>query len=374
MPGGQREGEGSALRRFLSTEVAGGAVLVVAAAVALVWANSPWSETYRDAWDRDLGPLDVRHWINDGLMSLFFLVVALEVKRELLTGELRERRQAALPVVAALGGVLVPAAIYLAINAGGSGTRGWGIPMATDIAFSLGVAALVGRRLPSGLRVFLLALAIVDDIAAIVVIAVFYSSGVELLWLACAVGLTAATFALQRSGVSLFVLLGIGIWIALREAGVHPTLAGVAVGLLIPSAQSETWETRLHPSTSLVVAPAFALANAGVSLSGSALDDAFSSAVTWGVVVGLVVGKPVGICGFAWLTVRLGVAALPAGATWRQLTGTAAIAGIGLTVSLFVARLAFGRADLVEQATIGVLAASLLATGLAAAILLPRER
>jgi NhaA family Na+:H+ antiporter len=374
MPGGQREGEGSALRRFLSTEVAGGAVLVVAAAVALVWANSPWSETYRDAWDRDLGPLDVRHWINDGLMSLFFLVVALEVKRELLTGELRERRQAALPVVAALGGVLVPAAIYLAINAGGSGTRGWGIPMATDIAFSLGVAALVGRRLPSGLRVFLLALAIVDDIAAIVVIAVFYSSGVELLWLACAVGLTAATFALQRSGVSLFVLLGIGIWIALREAGVHPTLAGVAVGLLIPSAQGETWETRLHPSTSLVVAPAFALANAGVSLSGSALDDAFSSAVTWGVVVGLVVGKPVGICGFAWLTVRLGVAALPAGATWRQLTGTAAIAGIGLTVSLFVARLAFGRADLVEQATIGVLAASLLATGLAAAILLPRER
>jgi NhaA family Na+:H+ antiporter len=357
--------------------VAGGAVLVVASAAALAWANSPWSDAYNEVWDRDLGPLDLRHWINDGLMSLFFLVVALEVKRELLTGELRERRQAALPVVAALGGVLVPAAIYLAINAGGSGTRGWGIPMATDIAFSLGVAALIARRLPSGLRVFLLALAIVDDIVAIVVIAVFYSSGIDLLWLGCGVGLAVATVALRRSGVprlSLFLLLGVGMWFALREAGAHPTLAGVAVGWLVPSAPGETWEARLHPWTSLVVVPVFALANAGASLSGSALDAAFSSAVTWGVVAGLVVGKPLGIIAFAWLATRVGLTTLPAGATWRHLTGTAALAGIGLTVSLFVARLAFERADLVEQATIGVLAASLLATGLAAAILLPRER
>jgi NhaA family Na+:H+ antiporter len=375
MPRRHRSADG-ALRRFLSTEVAGGAVLVVASVVALAWANAPWSEAYRDLWDSKLGPLDLRHWINDALMSVFFLVVALEIKRELTTGELRERSNAALPVFAAVGGMVVPAAIYLTINAGRVGGRGWGVPMATDIAFALGVAALVGRALPSGVRVFLLTLAILDDIGAIVVIAVFYSSGVELGWLTGALAAFVVALGLRRASVSpaIYVVLGIALWVALREAGIHPTLAGVGVGLLLPTSQTESWEAGLHPWTSLLIVPLFALANAGVTLSASALDDAFSSPVTWGVVVGLVVGKPLGICAFAWLAVRLGVARLPSGGTWRQLVGTAALAGIGFTVSLFVTRLAFTRADLVDQATVGVLAASLLATGGAAVILLPRAR
>ncbi|MEY2474717.1 MAG: Na+:H+ antiporter, NhaA family [Actinomycetota bacterium] len=376
MPRRQRSADGGALRRFLSTEVAGGAVLVVAAVVALAWANAPWSEAYRDLWDNELGPLDLRHWINDGLMSVFFLVVALEIKRELTTGELRERRNAALPVFAAGGGMLVPAAIYLAINAGGAGARGWGIPMATDIAFAVGVLALLGRTLPSGLRVFLLALAIVDDIGAILVIAVFYSSGVELVWLAGTLAVLVVALIMRRASESpaVYVVLGIALWVALEEAGVHPTLAGVGVGLLVPATQTESWEAALHSWTSLLIVPLFALANAGVTLSASALDDASSSPVTWGIGGGLVVGKPLGICAFAWLAVRLGVATLPSGGTWRQLTGTAALAGIGFTVSLFVTRLAFTSPDLVDQATVGVLAASLLATGMAAAILLPRAR
>ena len=372
----RQRGETGALRSFLSTEVAGGAALAAAAVIALVWVNAPWSETYGDLWNRDLGPLDLRQWINDGLMTVFFLVVALEIKRELTVGELRERRNAALPLVAALGGMVVPAAIYLAINGARMGARGWGIPMATDIAFSVGVAALVGRILPSSLRVFLLALAIVDDVGAIVVIAVFYSSHVELVWLGCVVVVLAVALGLRRAQVTsplVYVVVGVAVWLALHEAGVHPTLAGVGVGLLVPTTTTEAWEARLHPWTGLVVVPVFALANTGVSLSASALGDALTSSVTWGVAIGLVVGKPLGICAFSWLAVRVGAAALPPGATWRQLAGTAALAGIGFTVSLFVTRLAFDARDLIEQATIGVLAASLLATAVAAALLRPRQ-
>ena len=373
---GRQRGETGALRTFLSTELAGGAVLAAAVVVALVWANAPWSETYRDLWRRDLGPLDLRSWVNDGLMTVFFLVVALEIQRELVTGELRERRNAALPVFAAVGGMVVPAALYLVINGGGDGARGWGIPMATDIAFSLGVAALVGRSLPSGLRVFLLALAIVDDIGAIVVIAVFYSTDVELLWLGCVAVLLVGALAARRAAVTAplaYVVIGVAMWLALRNAGVHPTLAGVGVGLLVPSATTASWEARLHPWTGLVVVPLFALANAGVALSASALDAALASPVTWGVAVGLVVGKPLGILLFSRLAVRMRVAALPPGATWRQLAGIGALAGIGFTVSLFVTRLAFGNGDLADQATVGVLAASALATAGAALLLHSRS-
>jgi NhaA family Na+:H+ antiporter len=249
--------------------------------------------------------------------------------------------------------------------------------MATDIAFSLGVAAVVGRALPSGLRVFLLALAIVDDIGAIVVIAVFYSSHIDLPWLGWAVALLLLTLGLRRAGVSalpIYVLVGIALWLALRQAGVHPTLAGVGVGLLVPSATTGSWEARLHPWTSLAIVPLFAVANAGVSLSASTLGDAVTSSVTWGAAVGLAVGKPLGIVLFSWLAVCVGAAALPSGATWRQLAGTGALAGIGFTVSLFVTRLAFGSAELIDQATIGVRAASLVTTGVAAAILRPRAR
>jgi NhaA family Na+:H+ antiporter len=406
----------TALAEFLATEVAGGVVLVAAAIVALVWANSPWSASYETLWSTDLSValghwelhLDLRHWVNDGLMAIFFVVVALEVKRELLEGELREVRKAALPVLGAMGGMVVPAALFFALNPSGDAGDGWGIPMATDIAFALGVAALVARSLPSGLRLFLLTLAIVDDIGAILVIAVFYSSGVAFNWLGVAVVVLAGAYALRRAGVVFppyFVALGAAIWLALHEAGVHPTLAGVAMGLLAPAqapldrdvveasrdelldvwtpaaarrtsrmarqsvSPMEWLEYGLHPWTSLLIVPVFALANAGVSLSGSALGDAVASSVTWGVLIGLVVGKTVGIAGFAWLAVRLGVAALPTGGTWRQLLGTAALAGIGFTVSIFITGLAFERADLVDEAKIGILAASVLATVLAAAIL-----
>ena len=238
-----------ALRGFLVTEVAGGLLLAVAAVIALVWANSPWSASYQTVWEtpvvasvgRHSLHLDLRHWVNDGLMALFFLVVALEIKRELLQGELRDRRAAVLPVAAAIGGMAVPAAIYLFLNIGGSGSDGWGIPMATDIAFALGVLALVARSAPSGVRLFLLTLAIVDDIGAILVIAVFYSSDLAMGWLAVAGATLAFVWSCRRAGFTapaLFAGLGIGLWVALHASGVHATLAGVLMGLLVPATPS----------------------------------------------------------------------------------------------------------------------------------------
>ncbi|MGH9180828.1 MAG: Na+/H+ antiporter NhaA, partial [Acidimicrobiales bacterium] len=240
------------VRQFVQTEVSGGVVLLAAAAVALVWANSPWQQGYRDLWDVELsfgvGTFlvvdDLRHWVNEGLMAIFFFVVGLEIKRELVTGELRRWRTAALPAVAALGGMVVPALLYLAVNAGGTGSRGWGIPMATDIAFALGVVALLGRRVPGPLKLFLLTLAIVDDIGAIVVIAVFYSSGIEpgpLLGAAGLIGLMGGLRMARVRSLAPFVMVGVGVWFAVFESGVHATLAGVVLGLLAP-ARPETPE------------------------------------------------------------------------------------------------------------------------------------
>jgi NhaA family Na+:H+ antiporter len=406
-----------ALREFVATEVAGGIVLVAAACVALVWANSPWQEAYRSLWETELSvalgswsiDLDLRHWVNDGLMAIFFVVVGMEVKRELVEGELREPRRAALPVIAAIGGMVLPALLYLALNRGGDGGRGWGIPMATDIAFALGVAALVARGLPSALRLFLLTLAIVDDIGAILVIALFYSGGVEPEWLVAAVLVLAAAYGTRRLGIvfsPVYVVFGVGLWLALYESGVHPTLAGVAMGLLVPVqptltrqivssrademldvfspeaaqrtrkmarlsvSEAEWLQHELHPWTSLLIVPMFALANAGVSMSAEAMSDAIRSPVTWGVVLGLVVGKTVGISGLAWAACRLGIAELPSGARWSQLVGVAALAGIGFTVSLFITGLAFSDPGLVDQAKMGILAASLLASGVGAGVLL----
>jgi NhaA family Na+:H+ antiporter len=425
MASGNRSVRGSvqvtrALREFLATEVAGGVALLLAALVAVVWANSPWSEGYHQLWETDLAVnlgqwslrLDLRHWVTEGLMAIFFVVVGLEVKRELVEGELRDLRRAALPVVAAVGGMVVPALLYLALNAGDQGHRGWGIPMATDIAFALGVAALVGRGLPSSLRLFLLTLAIVDDIGAIVVIAFVYSEGVGWWWLGVAGVILSGAYVVRETGVvftPLFVAFGIGIWLALHEAGVHATLAGVAMGLLAPAqprlsreivlsrtdeladvstpkaarvtsriarlsvSQTEWLEHALHPWSSLVVVPVFALANAGVPLSVDALEQAATSPITWGVAIGLVVGKVVGISAFAWLAWRVGVATLPTGATWRDVIGVAALAGIGFTVSLFVTGLAFEAEGLQDEAKVGIFAASLAATLVGAALLLRRR-
>jgi len=373
------------LPSFLRTEVAGGLVLVAAAAVAIVWANSPWSGGYEALWetavDLRIGSVgfsdDLRHLVNEALMTLFFLVVGLEIKRELVVGELREWRTAALPAAAALGGMVVPALVYLAVNAGGAGARGWGIPMATDIAFALGVVALLGRRVPTSLRLFLLTLAIVDDIGAIVVIAVFYTQAISVPSLLVAVLLLAAMVGLRVAGVArlpVYLLLGIGVWLAVYESGVHATIAGALLGLLAPVARAERIEQVLNPFTSLAVVPVFALANAGVVLTADALDSPGGSRIALGVVLGLVVGKLIGVTGAAWLAVRFRIGSLPAGVGWGQVAGIAALAGIGFTVSLFVAGLAFTIPAAEGAAKLGVLVASGLASVIGTVLLLATSR
>ena len=405
------------VRRFLATEAAGGVVLVAASIAALVWANSPWRATYDTFWhtpvDLRVGTFgftgDLHHAVNDGLMAIFFLVVGLEIKRELVTGDLRDARVAALPAVAAVGGMVVPALLYVAFNAGGRGSDGWGIPMATDIAFAVGVLALLGPRVPSSLKLFLLSLAIVDDVGAILVIAAFYTSDLEVDALVLAAACLAAAIALRALRIHwnpAYVALGAVCWLAMFESGVHATIAGVAFGLLAPArpiapstlarewsldlsddptpdelrtlalvanesvSPAERLQHLLHPISSFVIVPVFALANAGVELSGGALDAAGAGAVAAGVAVGLVVGKLTGIVGAAWLAVRLRVAALPADATWSSLAGVAAIAGIGFTVSLFITDLAFDDAPaLVDAAKLAILGASLVAALLGALIL-----
>lgn len=388
-PGSSRPGR--ALREFLQTEAAGGVVLLVAAAVALVWANSPWQDTYRDLWTTDASfgigdaslHLDLRGWVNDGLMTIFFFVVGLEIKRELVQGELRDPRRAALPVFAAAGGMVVPALVYVAFNAGGVGERGWGIPMATDIAIAVGVLSLLGARVAPSLKLFLLALAIVDDIGAIVVIAAFYTGGIDVLALAVGFGFFAVAVVMHVAGVrivALYVAAGIALWLAVHESGVHATLVGVALGLLAPARPFrgdvpgdptvvERLEHALHPWSSFVVLPLFALANAGVPLSTSAVERAVSSPIAWGVIVGLVVGKPVGILAFTWVAHRLRVATLPRGGSWPAIAGVAALGGIGFTVSLFVTSLAFDRQVLQDEAKIAILTASLVAAVVGALIL-----
>ena len=396
------------VRKFLDTEAAGGAVLLVAAVVALVWANSPWREAYDTVWGTELSVgvgrfvlvEDLRHWVNDGLMALFFFVVGLEIKRELVAGELREVRVAAMPAIAAAGGIIVPAGLFLAVTAGGAGARGWGIPIATDIAFAVGVVALLGARVPSSLKLFLLTLAIVDDIGAIVVIAVFYSSDIDVSFLVAAVVLLAVMLGLRRAGVVWlvpYVILGVAVWLVTLGSGVHATIAGVVLGLLAPArpltaaavargwagdladepnaaeldvmvrlaktsvSPAERLQHLLHPWTSFVVIPLFALANAGVAISSRSFEAPGAASVAVGVVVGLVVGKVVGISAASWLAVRTGLGRLPEGASWPMVVGIAATGGIGFTVSLFITELAFVPGPLQESAKIGVLGASTLA-------------
>ena len=406
------------LREFLETESAGGLVLLAAAAVALIWANSPFSSSYRALWATDLsirlGPyliaMDLRHWINDGLMAIFFFVVGLEIKREVVVGELSTARKAALPAVAAVGGMVVPALIYLALNAGSEGSSGWGIPMATDIAFAVGVLSLLGGRINASLKIFLLSLAIADDIGAILVIGLFYSKGIALDALGVAAVVVLAIVGLRRVRVTwipLYVALGAGLWLAMLHSGIHPTIAGIALGVLAPArplvrtrdeesvhldargdgvtaekvtafklrahervAVTERLQHALHPWTGFVIIPLFALANAGVSLGIDGRD--VSWAVTVGVIAGLVVGKPLGITLFAWAGARLGLLERPAGVSWPEIVGVAALAGIGFTISLFIAGLAFDDPALIDAAKIGILGGSLLASLLGAWILLRR--
>jgi Na+:H+ antiporter, NhaA family len=395
---------------YFGTEAGGSALLLVATVLALAWANSPWSDSYASFWstqatigigDLELS-LDLRHWVNDAAMALFFLVVGLEITREISVGELRDRRNVAAPALGALGGLMVPAAIYLAVNHSGPASSGWGIVMSTDTAFVLGILALFGPRCPDRLRLFLLTLAIVDDIGAISVMALFYTDDVQLGALVVAAVLVAVLMGLRWAGVwrlTPYVLVGIALWLAVQASGVHPTLAGVLVGLLLPAkpphpdvvertrqygqALREAPDAErarlaalsahatvppgarlllvLHRWTAYGVVPVFGLANAGVALDSETLREAATSPVTIGVAVALLVGNAIGITAGTALALRTGLGVLPGGVRWSHLMAGATLAGIGFTIALFITDLAFSDEHLREQATIGILVGSVVA-------------
>jgi NhaA family Na+:H+ antiporter len=377
----------SLIRSLLSSEAAGGLVLIGAAALALVAANSAWADGYFGLLKTYVGPLNVLHWINDLLMALFFLLVGLEIKREFLDGQLATRRRRVLPGLAALGGMAAPAIIYLAINWNSGAMGGWAVPVATDIAFALGVLALMGRRVPVSLRIFVTALAIIDDLLAVLIIALFYTSGLELLWLGAAAAATAALFALNRMRVqSLLPYLALGalLWTFTYLSGVHATIAGVVLALTIPIRCSpgtpDDRESPLHrlehaiqPWVAFAVIPIFGFANAGVSLGGLGFD-ALLEPVALGVALGLFVGKQIGVFGITWLAIRLRLGDMPEDATVRQLYGVSLLCGIGFTMSLFIGLLAFPTEAMQDQVKIGVLAGSLLSALLGAGLLIGSKR
>lgn len=380
------------LERFFQIEAASGILLLVTAALALGWANSPWASSYQHLWHTPFGfalgafavEKTLAWFVNDGLMVLFFFVVGLEIRREIHRGELSEWRRAALPVAAALGGMLAPAGLYLLLAGEAETHSGWGVPMATDIAFAVGILMLLGKRVPPALRVLLLAVAVIDDLGAIVVIALFYSSGIQPLGLLVAATGFGAIVAMQRAGVRSKLFYGLPavvVWAGIYAAGVHPTIAGVLVGLITPVLASdgevppsESLITTLHPWVAFGIMPVFALANAGVTLSGGSFGP-FATNVLNAVAVGLVLGKPLGILSACWLALRLRIGTLPLGLTFRHLLVLGVVAGVGFTMALFIAQLAFVNAELLAAAKLGVLVASacaaVLAFGLGRVLLLP---
>ena len=394
----------------MGTEAGGSALLLLATVLALAWANSPWAAGYDAFWSLEatigVGDLaltmDLRHWVNDAAMALFFLVVGLEITREVVTGELRDSHNVAAPALGALGGLVVPALIYLAFNPSGPASAGWGVVMSTDTAFVLGVLALFGPRCPDRLRLFLLTLAIVDDIGAITVMALFYSGDLDVSALTMSAVLVAVLVGLRWAGIwrlTPYVVVGVALWLAVQASGVHATLAGVLLGLLLPARPpdadviartrdygralreqpdaerarlaslaiaatvptGERLQQKLHRWTAYAVVPVFGLANAGVSLDAATLREAATSPVTLGVATALLIGNAVGITAGAAVALRTGWGALPGGVRWSHLLAGATLAGIGFTISLFIAELAFTDERLKEQATIGILAGSVTA-------------
>jgi NhaA family Na+:H+ antiporter len=366
---------------FFKHEAAGGVVLGIATLAALAMSNSPWRDLYT-AFTRIPGTVDIGGlvviskplvlWVNDLWMAVFFFVVGLEIKREFLEGELATPSQAILPAAAALGGMVVPACIYVLFNLGdATALRGWAIPAATDIAFALGIVMLLGSRVPASLKVFLTAVAIIDDLGAIVVIAVFYTENLSLAVLGLAVAGVACLLILNRAGVrraDLYIVIGLAIWVCVLKSGIHATFAGVITALAIPMKNHDgaplarAIEHALHPWVAFVVLPMFAFANAGVSLAGL-MPESLLDSVTLGIAAGLVAGKTIGVFGTTWLMIRFELAAAPAGATLRQLFGVCVLCGIGFTMSLFIGALAFEglHTDFETQLKIGVLAGSLIA-------------
>lgn len=416
---------------FFKTEAAGGILLMAAAVVALIWANSPLAESYAALWGTYLtvggGPLVIEKplilWVNDGLMALFFFVVGLEIKREVLAGELASPRKAALAIAAALGGMAVPALLYFTVTAGTDRAVGWGIPMATDIAFALGVLALLGSRAPLALKVFLTAVAIVDDLGAVIVIALFYTAELNVTALVVSLVLVGVLVVVNRLGIQrpvVYGLIGLAAWVAMLKSGVHATIAGVLVALTIPATRRidevefsdrvgallarfreelspgqevptpeqaaaihsmevacehvETPLSRLehglHGLVAFFVMPVFALANAGVALGAGALA-LLADPVALGIALGLVVGKPLGVMALAFVAVKVGLAVLPSGVTWRHVLGVSFLTGIGFTMSIFIANLAFGEGPLLDSAKLGILAASVV-SGILGAVVLSR--
>jgi NhaA family Na+:H+ antiporter len=408
---------------FLQKEASGGILLIIFTVVALAWANSPWSDSYHDLWDTHISikagalalNLSIHHWINDGLMVIFFFVVGLEIKRELLVGELSSIKKASLPVAGAIGGMLLPALFYVFFNSGTDAVNGWGIPMATDIAFVIGILAILGSRVPLGLKVFVVSLAIADDIGAVMVIAIFYTSNISMSSLLVVALILAVLGIINKLGVTsliIYSVLGLLLWLAVLQSGIHATIAGVLLAFTIPararinterfskntedlldkfenagehgenvltneerqaavraiesnceriSTPLRRFEHGLHPWSSFLIMPLFALANAGVTLKGMDLGAALASPVSIGIIAGLFLGKQFGIFAFSWFAVKIKLAALPEGVRWSKIYGAGILAGIGFTMSLFIAGLAFTDDSILNLSKIGILTASLIA-------------
>jgi len=414
------------IQQFIHIQGLSSVVLLAAAIAALLWANSPWHDSYHHVWEMELTlsqlRLPVHAWINDALMAIFFFLVGMEIKHEIVHGELNDMRRAALPIFAALGGMVVPALSYALLNHRTDGHHGWGIPMATDIAFSLGVLGIM-KGVPSELKIFLLTLAIADDIGAIAVIAIFYSGSLNVGALITGVFLLGLIFVMLRLGISqpiLYFVLAVGFWVAILQSGIHATIAGVILGFMVPTtapfslkefqeigsgmvvrfrraladgdekaaknllgsfealvqsteSASERLTRQLNDWVSFLVLPLFALANAGVTFSGGIARELIASRVAWGILIGLVVGKPFGILGFSWLAVRLRIAQLPNAVNWRQIAAVGMLAGIGFTVSIFISSLAFDSDLYLAEAKTAVLVASLIAGTLGYLVLRERE-
>jgi len=402
------------IQQFIHIQGLSSIVLLAAAIAALVWANSPWHDSYHHVWEMELSlsqlRLPVHAWINDALMAIFFFLVGMEIKHEIVHGELNDMRRAALPIFAALGGMIVPALLYALLNHQHDGQHGWGIPMATDIAFSLGVLGIM-KGIPSELKIFLLTLAIADDIGAIAVIAIFYSGSLDVSALVTGLFLVGLIFVMLRLGIAqpiLYFVLAVGFWVAILQSGIHATIAGVILGFMVPTtapfslkefqeigsgmvvrfrraladgdekaaknllgsfealaqsteSASERLTRQLNDWVSFLVLPLFALANAGVTFSAGIVQEVVISRIAWGILLGLVVGKPVGVLGFSWLAVRLRIAQLPHAVNWRQIGAVGMLAGIGFTVSIFISSLAFDSDLYLAEAKTAVLAASLIA-------------
>ncbi len=402
------------IQQFIHIQGISSFALLAAAVIALLWANSPWHDSYHHVWEVQLTlsglQLPIHAWINDALMAIFFFLVGMEIKHEIVHGELADMRRAALPIVGALGGMIVPALLFVAFNYRAPGQHGWGVPMATDIAFSLGVLGMV-KGIPSDLKVFLLSLAIADDIGAIIVIAIFYSGSLDRGALFAGLVILAVIFALLKVGISrpiLYFVLGVGFWVAILQSGIHATIAGVILGFLVPTtaplsledfqdiatgvsrkfrdamaahdlqtaknllggfdallnnteSTAERLTRQLNDWVSFLVLPLFALANAGVTFSGGASKQLLTSRIAWGVIVGLVIGKPLGIIGFAKVAVRAGLAQMPKSVSWKQLSAVGILAGIGFTVSIFISSLAFDDPTQLMESKTAVLGASVIA-------------